>query len=121
MEHTPIFRQSIFRMGLIMLTLSFVLYLLPGLLPSMEEADGMGLFFIHYAILLIYFFAVLFSGRFKRDRGGLPLVIITLLLFLISAYALNRNMDVFHESAGWVQVLLILTSINLPWNSRFPR
>ena len=113
MENTPIFRQPIFRMGIIMLTLSFVLYLLPGLLPSMEEADGMGFFFLHYAFLLFYFFAVLLSGRYKRGRGGLPLVIITLLLFLISAYALNRNMDVFHESAGWMQVLLIATGINL--------
>ncbi len=113
MENTPIYRQPLFRMGVIMLTLSFVLYLLPGLLHSMADSDSMGLFLIHYALLAFYFFAVLFSGRLKRGRGGLPFVIITLLLFLISAYALNRNMDVFHESAGWVQVLLVVTSINL--------
>jgi len=109
----PIQRQSIFRMGIILLALSFGFYLLPDLLPSMEVADGMGLFMFHYALLIFYFFAVLFAGRYKSGRGGLPLVIITLLLFLISAYALNRQMDVFHASVGWVQVVLVVSSINL--------
>lgn len=113
MEHTPKIRQPLFRMGIIMLTLSFVLYLLPDLLPSLEAADGMGLFFMHYALLVLYFFSVLFSGRYKHGRGGLPLVIITLLLFLISAYALNRNMDVFHESAPWMQGMLVLSGVTL--------
>jgi XrtN system VIT domain protein len=113
----PIQRQSIFRMGIILLALSFGVYLLPELLPSLENADGMALFMIHYAFVVFYFFAVLFSGRYKNGRGGLPLVIITLLLFLISAYALNRQMDVFHASVGWVQVVLVVTSINLLFTS----
>lgn len=109
----PMHQQAIFTYGIISLIISFLIFLLPefSLLP--ETTEGMGLFMIHYAILLFYFFFTLFSGKLKKGKGGLPLVIITLLLFLISAYALNREMDVFEESIGWLQILLIVTSINL--------
>jgi XrtN system VIT domain protein len=112
MELLSYLRQGIVRLGIGLLSASFILYSLYELLPTFQ-ADGMGMFMIHYACTVFYFFAVLFSGRFKTGRNRLPLVIINLLLFLISAFALNRQMDVFHQSAGWLQSLLIISGLNL--------
>ncbi len=124
-SHKPVLHQPIFRMGSILLALSFALFLMPEFLPASVITDSMGLFMIHYALGVLYFFSVLFSGRYRTGRGGLPLVVLTLLLFLISAYALNRQMDVFNESVGWVQVLIMVSSINmlllsLDWQLPFP-
>jgi XrtN system VIT domain protein len=113
MENTFILRQPLFRWGIGSLIVSFILFLLPDWVTTIAETDGMGLFMIHYGLTIFYFFAVLFSGRFKKGRNGLPLVIVNLLLFLISAYALNRQMTVFNESVDWMQILLVVTSINL--------
>ena len=112
MESAIILRQPLFRWGIGFLIGSFLLYMMPDWVPP-THTDSMGLFMVHYVITIFYFFAVLFSGKFKKGRGGLPFVIINLLLFLISAYALNREMDVFNESVEWMQVLLLVTSINL--------
>ncbi|TAD81519.1 MAG: XrtN system VIT domain-containing protein [Bacteroidetes bacterium] len=116
MENTPTqptHREAFFRLGIILLTTSFGIYLATNLITSAMFEDHMRLFMLHYAVVVFYFLLALFNGRYKKGRGGLPLVIITLLLFLISAYALNRQMDIFHTSVGWVQALLVVTSINL--------
>lgn len=109
----PTIRQPLFQLGIVLLVFSFGLFVLSDLLTLWEKGESMGAFMLHYACTAVYFFVTLFSGKLKRGRGGLPLVIIFLLLFLISAYALNRQMDVFNASVGWVQVLLVVTSLNL--------
>ncbi len=113
MEPKTIFKEGIFRFGLALLSASFALFVLVDLLPNLREEQGIGWFMLHYAFTVTFFFTVLFSGRFKRGRNGLPLVIINLLLFLISAFALNREMDVFNQSVLWMQIFLVVTGIHL--------
>ena len=124
MQNNLLFKQPIFQWGLVLLIGSSLLFVLPSLLPAIQNSENLGIFMFHYALTVIYFFIVLFSGRLKRDRNGLPLVIINLLLFFISAFALNREMNIFHDSVGWLQVLLLVSCINLlvmSWQMELPR
>ena len=97
-------------LGLVLLALSLLCFCGPFL--SRNTGEQMGLFACNFSITAIYFFTLLFSGRLKKGRNGLHLFNIFLVLFLISAYALNREMTVFEDSASWLACLLILTCIN---------
>ncbi len=113
MKINPFFKQPIFVTGILLLLFSGFLFVVPQIFPSVQTDVTMGFFMFHYAITVMYFFAVLLAGRFKRGRNGLPLVIINLLLFFISAFSLNREMNLFHDSVEWLQILLIVSCINL--------
>ncbi|MBX3255208.1 MAG: XrtN system VIT domain-containing protein [Chitinophagaceae bacterium] len=94
--------------GLVLLAISFVLFCV----PFFHQPVGNGFFVVHFSITGLYFFILLFSGRLRKGREGLQPVFVFLLLFLVSAYALNREISIFEPSADWFTVLLLIVGVN---------
>ncbi len=106
-DRTPL--RALYRAGLLLLCLSGLLFLVPELANG-AATDGFGLFILHHAITVCYFIAVLGTGALRRGRGGLHPLLTTLLLGLIGAYALNREIPVFERSTPWLSALLVVST-----------
>lgn len=90
------------------LLLNFIVYAI-GNTYSENEDLMMRLFFIHYICAVVAFIVRAFMKKEERRGTMTPI----LLLFLVSAYSLNRVMNIFHENTPWFSAVLIITSINL--------
>src|SRR5882757_5011179 len=91
--------ESIFRSGLLLIAVSLGLFCIPFFGLATEE-NASGIFFANFGCAALYFIMLLSSGRLRKGRGGLYPMFLFLVLFLISAYALNRDMNVFELSTG---------------------
>lgn len=90
------------------LLINFIVYAVGNTYEENEDLM-MRLFFVHYVCAVVAWLA---RGLTKKEeRKGLTTPV--LLLFLVSAYSLNRVMNIFHENTTWFSVLLIITCINL--------
>ena len=104
-------RDKDFGLGLILLSISLFFF---GL-PSFAEIDPntyFNLFIPCYFITAVYFIILLVRGRLRRGRDGLFPLFLFLIMFLVSAYALNREMTIFSKNADWFTVLLIICCLN---------
>jgi XrtN system VIT domain protein len=104
-------QDTILYTGIILLLCSASIFAFP-LLFQFDQENYLGLFFFHFAASVIYFFIQWLqrSGRVADNRPFHKLVL--LMLFLISAYALNRCMDVFAASPFWLCCTIVLICIN---------
>lgn len=104
-------RDSIYSAGLFFLLASVTIF---GLTMHSSDVldDSFGIFAINYVLAAVYFFVLLFNGRFKKKSRRANTFAIFLLLGLISAYSLNRELPVFMESTGWFAVVLVFISVN---------
>ncbi|HSC38354.1 MAG TPA: XrtN system VIT domain-containing protein [Chitinophagaceae bacterium] len=103
--------ESLYVIGLALIVMSLGLFCIPIIAPAAGD-NTFSIFFVNFLLTALYFLMVLFSGRLRKGRGGLYPMFLFLVLFLISAYALNREMNVFDNSAGWFAVVLVLACIN---------
>jgi XrtN system VIT domain protein len=78
--------------------------------------DFFTMFMLHYVLALIYVGVLMkdkaYGMRRSWKKRNLGKTIILLTLFLISAYALNREIPVFEDSTTWLSVYLLITSLN---------
>lgn len=102
-------RETTWTTGLVFLGLQLVLFCLPLFFPQSNSTDP---FFINILIAFVYYLIALFSRWFKEEGIGIHIRMMALVNLLVSAYALNRQMDVFKESTGWLCCLLVLVCIN---------
>ncbi|AMR34032.1 hypothetical protein A0256_22585 [Mucilaginibacter sp. PAMC 26640] len=99
--------------GFIMVILSTALFVL---MDSFKLGkDPFGAFVINYLMSVGYLIAV-FIVTFKRHRGKLSAgktehTALLLVLWFISAFALNREMNVFDDSADWLSIWVVASSI----------
>ncbi|MBX3241084.1 MAG: XrtN system VIT domain-containing protein [Chitinophagaceae bacterium] len=100
--------DTVFRLGLLILCASFTVFCFPFILPANE-----GLFLVNLLFTAMYFVALLVHGKLRKGRMGLYAMFVFLAIFLVSAYALNREMEVFKTSTGWLSAVLIISCINL--------
>ncbi|TWV97372.1 XrtN system VIT domain-containing protein [Chitinophaga pinensis] len=105
-------RDNMYNFGLVILVLTLIFFCIGEVIPPKGESEYMGWFFANYFFTCVYFAALLSSGRLRKRRDGLPLMILFLLIFLVSAYSLNRFISVFAESANWFAVTILLCSAN---------
>ena len=104
------FKDRTYVAGLIALAISLITFLLPLLMNS--TVNEFNYFIINFTITSFYFIILLASGRLKRGRDGLSPFLLFLVLFLISAYSLNRELNIFESSVTWLSVTLVLVCIN---------
>lgn len=102
--------DKLFITGLLLILLSAFLFCIP-LMASAYNGDG-GFFICNYSIAVIFFVILLISKRLKKGNEGLMPLFLFLILLLISAYSLNRQMTVFQDSVTWFTVLQIGLCIN---------
>ncbi len=104
--------------GLIAICLSVSVFILSDIYDKGTSSDFFtGSFFINYILALGYFSFILlrriiFQGWniFKLDGGSFRLFVV---LFTISAFALNRSMRAFSEPVLWLEIYIIITQIAL--------
>jgi XrtN system VIT domain protein len=112
-QKNGILKDATFLIGIGSILLSLGIFCLPGLMAVNRMSDSFfGIFFLNYFISIIFFIVVSI-----REISGFRLVyfqqkveygFIHLLLCLISAYALNREIPVFEKSTNWLQIFLLL-------------
>jgi XrtN system VIT domain protein len=105
--------------GIIAVALSSVLFLTAAF--GQEEFPMSGLFTVNYLIAVLYLIFLLFKGRLRKGRQGLAPLFVLLVLSLISAYTLNREMNIFDRSTTWWAVFLTIACINYLTLPFFPK
>jgi XrtN system VIT domain protein len=111
----PAYKDGTWLLGLLFIALSGILFVWPA---GAEQPVGDGLFFglfsAHYLFCVVYGIVLLVTGfmrfRWRVSHGSIRYTLLWLVLFLISAYALNRELPVFQESTGWLCAYLVLSA-----------
>ncbi|HET7898922.1 MAG TPA: XrtN system VIT domain-containing protein, partial [Flavisolibacter sp.] len=97
--------------GWVVILLSALVFCIPLLVPVAHE-QYMLFFFFNFGAAIGYQ-VVLWLNRSSRIKAHrLHYRVIKLVLLLISAYALNREMEVFAASPTWFSILLVALCIN---------
>ena len=103
------FRDTYYNIGVVLVLICFLLYLLTG--SNTTDDALVGIFFFHFIISSGYWFFLGIIAIFKRRSAKFNRVFPALTLSLISAYSLNRWINVFDTSPLWFMVVLVLVSV----------
>ncbi|HEY8937613.1 MAG TPA: XrtN system VIT domain-containing protein [Cyclobacteriaceae bacterium] len=118
-KHKPVSdfipEPALFLTGYCMLLVSFLIY---GLVEYTDSHDNLFIiFWLHYFIGILYTVLLIAVGaigiRKSWKKENIDRTAIAINLFLISAYALNRELPVFEKSTDWFCVYLLVSSITL--------
>lgn len=109
--------------GLVLLVLSVGIFLFPS---GEIRPDFLGQTMIHYVIAIGYMLYLATQKRvrwwlFGARREHYPTMLLALLLWMVSCFALNRTIPVFKPSAVWLQVHLVVSAaacIAYAWRER---
>ena len=109
-------QPGLFRLGLLALLLSGTVFVGFDVWGNARETSlAFAFFLFHYIMALCFTFALLGEGLLKFWKGqaasGRSARWVALLLWLISAFVLNRNFAVFQQSTGWLVVALLVTGV----------
>lgn len=117
--------DTLYLTGLGLILFSFGLYLFTS--SRLAETGGaFAFFFIHYIIAVFYLVStrlILTFGSGKKDQSRFAHWINTVILFTISAFALNRELLVFAPFPMWLNVYTILCLplfLVFPWYRFLP-
>jgi XrtN system VIT domain protein len=116
-KHTPFnpFSDKILTTGIVFLFISSVWFAITEYADLRE--DQFGMFILHYGLALVYTVFLIAKRslgiRKSWKKENLPKTVIVLHLFLVSAFALNREITVFESSALWFKVLILVSSASL--------
>ncbi|MBK0380705.1 XrtN system VIT domain-containing protein [Mucilaginibacter segetis] len=101
--------------GLILVAVSSAIFMLTGSYST--DTSFFGAFFINYMLsagyLLVVWIHTATSHKGKLSKGKIQHTVFLLLLWFISAFALNREMNVFEDSVTWLSVWIVLSCVVL--------
>src|SRR5688572_8996081 len=103
--------DKIYRAGLGCIAISIFLFCLPFIVTIEEQAE-FGLFVLNFSLTGIYFLIRIVHRKEIEKESKIHHLLLLLILFLISAYSLNREMSVFENSVNWFTGLLVLLCTN---------
>src|SRR5689334_15530624 len=107
------YNEPIFTFGYALLLASFLFYVLVEYFGKKENLFT--IFWIHYALAMVYTFALIgtraIGVRKSWSKNNIDETVILLNLFLVSAYALNRELPVFESSENWFCVYINISSL----------
>lgn len=113
-------QDSLYFGGLIMVAISAITF---GLTINIEQENSTGVFFVNYALSAVYQICLivhLFSNyKWHWGQGKLHHTVLLLILLFISAFSLNREMNVFDSSVTWCSIWIILSVVTLILASNF--
>lgn len=105
------FKDSLFTTGIALLFSSLLFFCIPLLLPAAADSY-LAFFFLHFAFAVGYLITLRVQRRSKLAEHRRQYTFLLLILLLISAYALNRELVVFATSPVWFCVLLVVLCSN---------
>ena len=104
-------QDSLLVTGLSFIAVSLFIFSFPQLFNSSIETY-FGFFAFSYLFSVFYFILLLANRRSWRPEHKRRYILLSLVLFLISAYGLNREMDVFAASPAWFSIVLVVLCAN---------
>jgi XrtN system VIT domain protein len=110
MNNSIVRKDGMFITGLILILISLFFFCIP-FMSSVAPNVG-GLFICNYLLTAGYFIALKVSKRLKKGNNGLMPFFLFLILLLISAYSLNRDMTVFETAVPWFAWLQVALCAN---------
>jgi XrtN system VIT domain protein len=115
---TSIFKDVTFLIGIGLIILSLVIFLIPETPlfgKSFERTFGIFMmnYFISIIFLVIAWVREIHKFRWSAFHQKMEYGFLHLILCLISAFSLNREIPVFEKSTTWLQIALMLQSIIL--------
>lgn len=100
--------------------LSALVFCIP-LLTAMAPEQYLAFFFLHFGLVIAYHLILLMNRESRNEDHRIHYRVVKLVLLLISAYALNREMEVFATSPTWFSVLLVVLCTNYLTGAFFHR
>ena len=102
-------------LGYALLLISFSLFVIFEFLNERQRSGSFAAFVVHYSLALTYVGVLLHQKMYGLKKSwmkkNISYTIILLHLFLISAYALNRDIHVFENSVNWLCCYIVLSSV----------
>jgi len=117
-QKKPVFKSTIFIIGISLVVLSALIFLLPvsDLIDSRQDRF-FEIFVVNFVIAVLYMVILITNGliklRFRFFKSNIEYTLIFLVLTMISAFSLNREVAVFQQSVNWLCVLLVVQCITL--------
>ncbi|MBP6810087.1 MAG: XrtN system VIT domain-containing protein [Saprospiraceae bacterium] len=101
-------KDNVFIIGLVLLALSLSAFGLGG------QDDFLGSFMLHFVLVWTYTITLWFNKRlrwwaFGSRREEYPTTLLLLMLWLVSCFALNREIEIFRPSAVWLSWHLVIS------------
>ena len=114
-ENKKPWQDSTWITGMALIALSTFIFLFPDFLKIKDQFFGF--FTVNYIIAIFYFFLlvsvdVIRTIKAKR-RDSPECIAIYLILCLISAFSLNREIPIFQQSTLWLQVDIVVMCLSL--------
>ncbi|SHH16345.1 XrtN system VIT domain protein [Chryseolinea serpens] len=110
-------RDPFLLLGYVFLAASCFFYLLFEFTPRDGDNYTFEVFFCHYILALGYAGFLIYNKaygiRASWRKANIHKTVVLLNLFLVSAFALNREYAVFETSANWWSVYLVISSMTL--------
>ena len=111
--------------GLVLLSISAGVLLVQ---PQQRSSDSFAFFLLHYGLAFGYAIFLAVNRRlrwwlFGARPAGYPTLLLSLLLWTVSCFALNRQIAIFKPSATWLDVHLAVSfaaCIAYAWKDRMP-
>jgi XrtN system VIT domain protein len=111
-------KDSLYMTGIFSIIGSLFFFCIP-FFKKMPEGDDFSLFVPCFAITIIYYIVFRISRKKIDTPQRIHYFFTFLILFLISAYALNRTIPVFDDSVPWLSTALVISCINYSFFSFF--
>ncbi|HRI60816.1 MAG TPA: hypothetical protein PK228_13855, partial [Saprospiraceae bacterium] len=119
-------KDKVYVTGLVLLAISTVLFVVKPAAARGEETFGW--FMLHYLLVWLYMIVLWVDKRlrwwmFGARRAEYPTMLLLLMLWLISCFALNREVTIFQPSAPWLNWHLGLSGlacVAFAWHERMP-
>ncbi len=116
-------KDNVFIIGLALLALSLGAFGLGG------KDDFLGSFMLHFVLVWTYTITLWFNKRlrwwaFGSSREAYPTTLLLLMLWLVSCFALNREIEIFRPSAVWLSWHLVISGaacVAYGWKDLMPR
>jgi XrtN system VIT domain protein len=110
------FQDPLLAVGWLLILCSAGVFCLPMAVPT--GSGVIGIFLLNFFCSIVYRVYFL-TVKNKVAEHRIHYTFCQLILLLISAFALNRSMDIFAESPLWLSCLLVLLSVNLLFTAVF--
>ncbi|WP_266204714.1 XrtN system VIT domain-containing protein [Pontibacter kalidii] len=112
--------------GVGLIAISSLIFMLPEWGTAATDGSAFGIFWLNYGLAAIYFMAMLLERvfSFKRPFQHLNYLYLYQVLFIISCFSLNREMNIFQDSVPWLEAFVTLfcaTLVVYSFQERLPK
>ncbi|RWY48135.1 XrtN system VIT domain-containing protein [Mucilaginibacter gilvus] len=101
--------------GLGLIVLSAIIFVITGIYGHSNAAFGafIGNYILSLGVLVAVLVVTIQKHGWRYSRGKAEHTVVLLVLWFISAFALNREMNVFDDSADWLSIWVVVSSVAL--------